>query len=54
MTEIPLKARINGAKAWKPKPDRTQDEMITGTVVAIVPRTSDYGILRRRRRLRTG
>lgn len=42
-TEIPLKARINGAKAWKPKPDRTQDEMITGTVVAIVSRTSDYG-----------
>lgn len=43
MTEIPLKARINGAKAWRPKADRTEDEMITGTVVAIVPRTSDYG-----------
>jgi hypothetical protein len=43
VTEIPLKARINGARAWKPKADRTTDEMITGTVVAIVARTSDYG-----------
>lgn len=41
--EIPLAARINGARAWKPTKDRTTDEMLTGTVVAIVPRTSEYG-----------
>jgi hypothetical protein len=41
--EIPLYARINGARAWKPAKDRTADAMLTGTVVAVVSRTSDYG-----------
>jgi hypothetical protein len=41
--EIPLAARINGARAWKPAKDRTKDEMLAGTVVAIQPRTSEYG-----------
>jgi hypothetical protein len=40
---IPLAARINGARAWTPDKARTSDVMITGTVVAIVPRTSEYG-----------
>jgi hypothetical protein len=43
-TEIPLAARINGARAWKPAKDRTADEMLQGTVVAIQARTGgDYG-----------
>jgi hypothetical protein len=42
--EIPLAARINGARAWKPAKDRTADEMLAGTVVAITARTEgDYG-----------
>lgn len=43
MTEIPLQARINGARAWKPAKDRTTDEMLKGTVVAIQRRESEYG-----------
>jgi hypothetical protein len=41
--EIPLHARINGARAWKPRKDRKTDAMLTGHVVAVVPRTSEYG-----------
>jgi hypothetical protein len=41
--EIPLYARIQGAKAWKPKSDRIEAEALTGTVVAITARTSEYG-----------
>jgi hypothetical protein len=40
--EIPLYARIQGAKAWRPTPDRAEAEALTGTVVAITTRTSEY------------
>ena len=45
-TQIPLQARINGARAWKPAKDRTADEMLTGTVVAITRRGEggEYGV----------
>lgn len=44
-TEIPLAARINGARAWRPAKDRTSDEMLSGTLVAITRRGDDgeYG-----------
>ena len=43
---IPLQARINGARAWKPAKDRTTDAMLTGTVVAITRRGEggEYGV----------
>lgn len=41
--QIPLAARINGARPWKPAKDRTGDEHLTGTVVAIKRRETEYG-----------
>ena len=43
MTEIPLIVRAKAAQAWKPKPDRTEPEILQGTVVMVYGRTSEYG-----------
>lgn len=41
--ETPLAVRIQGAKAWTPAKDRAEAEMLTGTVVAVVARSSEHG-----------
>lgn len=43
MTEIPLIVRAKAAPAWKPDPDRTEAEILKGTVVMVYGRTSNYG-----------
>lgn len=41
--EIPLIVLAKAAPAWKPDPDRTEPEVLQGTVVMVYGRSSNYG-----------